>query len=52
MRFGIGDNKAFTSLGKMYALANVWMESGLGWGDSMKRMQRTWCTISTKSYEQ
>ena len=41
MRFGIGDYKAFTSVGKMYALANVWTESGLGWGDSMKNIWST-----------
>jgi hypothetical protein len=31
VRFGIGDHKAFTSVGEMYALANVWTKSGLGW---------------------
>jgi hypothetical protein len=41
MRFGIGDYKAFTSVGKMYALANVWTESDLGWGDSMKNILST-----------
>jgi hypothetical protein len=41
MRFGIGDHKTFTSVGKMYALANVWTESGLGWGDSMKNIRST-----------
>ena len=41
MRFGIGDHKTFTSVGKMYALANVWTDSGLGWGDSMKNIRST-----------
>ena len=41
MRFGIGDHKAFTSFDKMYALANVWTESKLGWGDSMKNIWST-----------
>jgi hypothetical protein len=48
MRFSISDHKAFTSVGKMYTLANVWTESGLGWRDSMKRNRRTWHNISTK----
>ena len=48
MRFGIGDHKAFTSVSKMYALANVWTESKLGWGDSLKRIRRTWCNVRTK----
>ena len=41
MRFGIGDHKAFTSVSKMYALANVWTESRLGWGELMKSIGRT-----------
>ena len=40
MRFGIGDHKAFTSIGKMYTLANVWTESRLGWEESMKSIWR------------
>ena len=36
MRFDIDDYKAFTSVNKMYALANVWMKSELGWGDLLK----------------
>ena len=46
MRFGIGDHKAFTSVGKMYPLANVWTESGLGWGDLMESIRRTYCNIA------
>jgi hypothetical protein len=41
IRFGIGDYKAFTSVGEMYALANVWTQSELGWGDSMKNIRST-----------
>jgi hypothetical protein len=48
VRFSIGDHKAFTSVGKMYTLANVWTESGLGRGDSMKNIRRTCCSIRTK----
>jgi hypothetical protein len=51
MRFGIGDHKAFTSVGKMYALANVRAESRLGWRDSMKNIGGACCNIRTKSYE-
>ena len=41
MRFSIFDHKAFTLVGKMYTLANVWTESRLGWGELMKSIWRT-----------
>ena len=46
MRFGIGDHEAFTSVSKMYALADVWTEFRLGWEESMKSIWRTCCNIA------
>jgi hypothetical protein len=48
MGLGISDHKAFTSVSKMYALANVWMESGMGWGYAMKNIWRTYHNIRNK----
>ena len=49
MRFGISGHKAFTSVCKMYALANVWIESGRGWGNSMKNIRRTCCKCKIRT---